>query len=659
MKGKLQYWEQTAKASWEHFVATGQIKGDIRSFVTQSWLRCKAHGLNPRLCNKTSVVDRYELESRLQQNAALMAVVLPIMKELQAFVKDSGFMTLFADRDGVILEIMSDENLKEAGKERNLVIGGVWREKEAGTAGIGLAIVLAQPVQIVGAEHYHQADHEMTCSSAPIFDPGGQLLGILNMSGLTRLTHSHTLGMVAAAAKAISNQLRIAEDHRQIWLSNQYLKTVIESIADGVVAIDAGGHILEINSEAAKILAISTAGARGKTIQELLDGQPLLAKVATRGKTVTDREIFIDTRRGRIHCHITAQPIVLEDDKVAGAVATLKGIKKLHKVVNQISGAEARFVFSDIVGQSPVMLRTIHLAQVAARSMSTVLIQGESGTGKELFAQAIHTASSPGQPFVAINCAAIPETLIESELFGYEGGAFTGASRNGRPGKFELANGGTIFLDEIGEMPLNIQAVLLRVLQERCIQRIGGVRSIPVNVRILAATNKNLALEARQGNFRQDLYYRLNIFKIDVPPLRARIDDIALLVDHFVSCMAVRYNKSVRGVSQPVLKKLQEYSWPGNIRQLENVLERALNFADGPLIEEQHLPDFLQEEIDHSPSRPDTRPTTMNLDSCEQRLINDALRQTGERQKAAELLGISRSTLYRRLKKYGMEDAFK
>ncbi len=643
------------KEAWNRFVATGEIDSVVPPLISQSWVRCKDLGFNPKTQPNEAILSKADVQRRIVQNRDFLTVALPIITELQALVKGSSFLTLITDKDGVILEMLCDQVLRDAGLEKNLVLGGVWSEEKAGTGGIGLALRLGYAVQVVGAQHYFEKDHDLTCSAAPIFNYDGSLIGILDMSGPSTEAHLHTLGMVVAASKAITNQLRIEENHRQIWLANQYLKTVIDSISDGVIAIDSCGRIKEINSEAGKILGMDVSQARGRDIQDLVGKTPLFKKVITDGRAVTDIETVMETGRGYLHCHTSAKPISHADGQVVGVVATLKEMKKLHRVVNQITGAEARFTFADILGQSPGMQRAIHLAQVAARNTYTVLIQGESGTGKELFAQAIHNASLAGQPFVAINCAAIPETLIESELFGYEGGAFTGASRNGRPGKFELANDGTIFLDEIGEMPLNIQTVLLRVLQERCVVRIGGLRSIPVNVRVIAATNKELAVEAPKGNFRQDLFYRLNVFKIDIPPLRQRPADVPIMVESLVSRISARFGKSVVGVSIPALRALQRYSWPGNVRQLENVIERAISLAEGDLIEEQHLADFVQEDALTADSALASDGKTLNMEDVEKRAIMEALRHFGERQKAARSLGISRSTLYRRLKHYSLE----
>jgi sigma-54 dependent transcriptional regulator, acetoin dehydrogenase operon transcriptional activator AcoR len=276
-----------------------------------------------------------------------------------------------------------------------------------------------------------------------------------------------------------------------------------------------------------------------------------------------------------------------------------------------------------------------------------------------MFAQAIHNYTSPGQPFVALNCSAIPQTLIESELFGYEDGAFTGASKNGRPGKFELANGGTIFLDEIGEMPLNTQVSLLRVLQERCVQRIGGIRTIPIDVRVIAATNKNLAEEVKKGTFRNDLYYRLNVFQIEIPPLRERKSDIAVLVDYFINHIALRFGKSVESISPSAMAIMQSYSWPGNVRQLENCIERAVNFAEDGHIDEYYLTEYIQKEMLKNTNNVVMGENELtNLHDIEMNTMIVALNHFGERKKAAEALGISRSTLYRKLKSFGLEGRF-
>ncbi|MEN6461494.1 MAG: sigma 54-interacting transcriptional regulator, partial [Syntrophomonas sp.] len=325
----------------------------------------------------------------------------------------------------------------------------------------------------------------------------------------------------------------------------------------------------------------------------------------------------------------------------------------------------------DIIGQSPVLLKTIRMATMAAGGKSNILLEGESGTGKEVFAQSIHNQSSRSKgPFVAVNCGAIPRELIGSELFGYAEGAFTGAKRGGRPGKFELASGGTLFLDEIGDMPLDQQVALLRVLQERSLTRIGDDKVIPVDVRIICATNKNLSKEVQKGSFRQDLYYRLNVVSIKIPPLRERRDDIPILFNYMLNAIGQEVSSKIRSVKPEVMILLQEYDWPGNVRELQNVVERIVNINDGDVVTLEHLPDSIEifngentaEIIQWSPS--------LETDGLSERDKRRYLQEIKERQRIIELLdhfggnisqvsremSISRSTLYRRMQQYNISN---
>ncbi|GFP44023.1 two-component system, NtrC family, nitrogen regulation response regulator GlnG, partial [Candidatus Hakubella thermalkaliphila] len=376
------------------------------------------------------------------------------------------------------------------------------------------------------------------------------------------------------------------------------------------------------------------------------------------GKELRDAEIIVRSPRRRAGCLISANPILSHQGQIIGVVATLKRIETVHWLVNRMTGAEARFTFSDIMGQSGKMKQAVKIGRIAAECSSVVLLQGESGTGKELFAQAIHRAGLGDRPFVALNCGAIPRSLLESELFGYEGGSFTGADKRGRPGKFELADGGTVFLDEIGEMPLDMQVVLLRVLEEKKVYRIGGQRAIPLNVRVITATNKNLASEIEKGRFREDLYYRLNVLTIDIPPLRERKEDIPLLCDHFLKQIGSRLNKKVEGIDPLALQRLISYHWPGNVRELENVLERGIILGSGSLLRICDLPDYLQ-NLEASSWQPEiafertSGEKNKSLGEVEKTLIAEALRSTeGNITQAARILGIGRSTLYRKMSRY-------
>jgi transcriptional regulator with PAS, ATPase and Fis domain len=301
---------------------------------------------------------------------------------------------------------------------------------------------------------------------------------------------------------------------------------------------------------------------------------------------------------GTVNCIVSIYPIVSDDKNVDGAVVFFNPVKKFRSLFNHISGAHASFSFQDIIGQNPLLLQAIQTATLAADKRSNILLQGESGTGKELFAQAIHNASPRRNgPFIAVNCGAIPRELLGSELFGYVEGAFTGARKGGRTGKFELASGGTLFLDEIAEMPLGKQVSLLRAVQEKKITRIGDDKIIPVDVRIICATNKDLKKEVEKGNFRQDLYYRLNVISIKLPPLRERREDIPLQFNYMLKESSEKMHIKVPRIQPGVLDYLIHYDWPGNVRELQNVVERMLNICDGGEISTQHLPaEILQYE---------------------------------------------------------------
>jgi transcriptional regulator with PAS, ATPase and Fis domain len=336
---------------------------------------------------------------------------------------------------------------------------------------------------------------------------------------------------------------------------------------------------------------------------------------------------------------------------------------KIKKIVNRLSGSQAAFHFEDIVGKNGDLLEAIRVASLAAGKDSNVLLSGESGTGKELFAQAIHNASyRRNEPFLAINCGAIPRELLGSELFGYVDGAFTGAKRGGRPGKFELASGGTLFLDEIGDMPLEQQVALLRVLQEKKVTRIGSDKVVPVNVRIICATNKDLQREVEKGSFRQDIYYRLNVVSIALPPLRGHDEDIELLFNHFLEMVCRKLGTGIPWVDPEVIKCLQRYDWPGNVRQLQNIVERIINLTNGNEIGMNHLPEeivapFLIDTKETGSPYCERNITAIRSSSKQslrekeyEEIIQLLARNQGNVSRVAQELGVDRSTIYRRMR---------
>lgn len=443
---------------------------------------------------------------------------------------------------------------------------------------------------------------------------------------------------------------------KKLLLSLRQLETTMDYAKEGLICIDKKGIITHINSVAMQILKHHKE-VLNQPINEVLSNFPL-DEILEEKKAYEEHELVIQRGKKSVNLLVSAKPILMEDT-VQSIVISIRDMSDVHALIYKMTGSYQRYTFDDIIGESKELVAVKHRARIASNSDSTILIQGETGTGKELFARAIHNHSlRKKKPFIPINCAAIPETLLESELFGYEDGAFTGAKKGGKPGKFEIANGGTVFLDEVGDMPLHLQAKLLRVLQEKEIQRLGGTRTIPVDVRIIAATNKNLEKMVARGEFREDLYYRINVIPLIIPPLRDRRGDILPLINYFIRKYNNLLNKEVKGITEEALKILCDYTWPGNIRELENCIEYAINMESEEKIQKANLPERILKSAQSTHSDDidkETPKMAKKLNSLEERVIIETLKKyTGmprSVEKAAKELGISRATMYRKLKK--------
>ena len=432
----------------------------------------------------------------------------------------------------------------------------------------------------------------------------------------------------------------------------------LQSISDGLLAVDCDGLVEEINAVGERILGCEAGAVLHRHIDDLVEDKPPLREWLERGGQFSNRVVTLNAVSGKIAAMANLQPIMGAAAHAAGAVLTFREMGEVGRLVNRVIGVQRTFSFEDIIGRSSVMEKTVELARIAAGIDSNILIQGETGTGKEVFAQAIHNDSAYNEgPFLAVNCAALPHDLIESELFGYVEGAFTGASKKGRLGKFELASSGTLFLDEIGEMPADIQAKLLRVLQEKAIVRVGGDRTIPIDCRVITATNQDLPKAVDEGRFRRDLLYRLNVITIEVASLRERREDIPLFIQRFVDVFAERNNKVVSSIDDRAMEELIDYDWPGNVRELENAIEYAVALVQGRMISREDLPHHLQNVVvgEDGTELTDFERARELHDKAQRQLFLEALRaERGDVLGAAQLLGMSRATLYRRLKQYGL-----
>lgn len=466
--------------------------------------------------------------------------------------------------------------------------------------------------------------------------------------------------LIESGKEAIIESIKHAKSLLHVQMkekeNTELLKSIIDFAYDGILAIDKFGHITVFNPVIQKITGVPSKSALGKPVDEVVENTRMSYVLKT-GETELGELQQIGTTS-----IVTNRVPIIVDNEVIGVVATFQEIEKIQRIENQIrkkllaKGHIAKATFDDIKGKGKEILHTKEKAKLYAEVDSTILILGETGTGKELFAQSIHNSSyRKDKQFVAVNCAALPENLLESELFGYVEGAFTGAKKGGKAGMFELAHGGTIFLDEISEMPSKLQARFLRVLQEKEVVRLGDDRIIPVDVRVIAATNRELRKQVEVGEFREDLYYRLNVLRLELPPLRNRREDIADLVYYFIHEKCKSLNRTVKGISYETLAKLINYNWPGNVRQLENIIERCVVLCRDKEINDEIVSEAIS-NINFAPEKKHIEKANIQsigvLKNIESDTIKSVLEEThGNKTLAAEKLGISVTTLWRRLKK--------
>lgn len=441
-------------------------------------------------------------------------------------------------------------------------------------------------------------------------------------------------------------------------MDTNFFENLLKSVPVGVLALTFHGKITYINNLAINLLDLDSSSL---TNINILDKIPTFSKyISNSKKTYLEKNIIIHKNKKNISCTLST---INQDDYLSGYIIVLNNIDIVNSSIKKPSFLHAKYVFDDIVGESPQLKRVINECKELASNSCSIMITGESGSGKELLAQSIHNASPRNNnPFIAVNCGAIPKNLIESELFGYESGSFTGAKLAGSQGKFQQANGGTIFLDEIGEMPLDMQVTLLRVLQEKSITKIGGKESIPIDIRVISATNKDLKEEIKKGRFREDLYYRLTVFPVDVPPLKDRIGDIPILLDHFLKVKSESLNKPIPKISEESFKKIISYCWPGNIRELENFIENIIvldglssfkiDLAECHCLTHDNLGNMLPL-------------SSLPIESCEENITPLIILEQKEIKRAIQLcdgnmtkvaakLGISRNALYNKIKRYSI-----
>lgn len=622
--GPVDALERAWRGCQEHWV---ERPADVRQMIWDSWRRSVEAGIDPA-DSQYRFVDPHILAATLASHRVLIAAAAQVMHGLLAY-NPRGHINL-TDAEGTTLYFCGLDITP---------VGSRLSESVQGTNCTGLALAEDRLVYVLAEENFAVGlrQRRMHCAAAPIKNAQGQTLAMLTLTAEPGWFHFHTLGTVQAAAEAVSRQMAL---HALL----QEQQAVLEVLNEGLVVLDERGCIKALNRYARQLFQVGPELV-GSPFQRL--GRSELSDAL--GEPVRDLDCTFHLHdRSQLACLVSVCPL-----EQGGVIVSLRENRRIREITRRLVGSQARYTFDTIQGTSRAIQDALHLARIASRSDATTLILGESGTGKELFAQAIHNASERcNGPFVAVNCGAIPRDLVQSELFGHVEGAFTGSARGGSAGKFELADGGTIFLDEIGDMSFDAQVSLLRVLQEGEIARVGAKSARPVDVRIIAATHRNLSQAVAEGAFREDLYYRLNVLNLTVPPLRMRREDIPLLARHFLTRCARSLRKSVRGFSPDALALLSAHGWPGNVRELENAIERATNLAMSEWIQPADLP------LETKP-RPLARTyepqPAQDLSSHEMHAIVTALKSTGGNIRlAAKQLNVSRGGLYNKMSRFGL-----
>ncbi len=600
-----------ALVAWQEHVVERKASPHalVMADIAESWQRSLAARVDPALpyaplvSSEDSLATRRELE--------WLGVAESLLAPHLETIRESGHvLTLFA-ADGLMLSSAGAPGTLDLLREIHFTPGSVWDESLVGTNGPGTALALHRPVHVIGAEHFCEAWHPWHCAAVPLFDPRSQrLLGALDISGHQSHVSAYAFGMAQALGRLVEQALALRFQSQRQRLVARFGELVARYPADTIVAVDTEGCIVAAHPLAASAVPLDHV---------------------------------------KLHPGTSAAPVT-ESGALLGVCYVNRAAPSSRKSVRPSQSKGPRYRLEDLQGNHPLLTDARRLVQIASANLLPVLLLGESGVGKEVAAQAIHTESvRASAPFVAVNCGAIAKELVESELFGYVSDAFSGANRHGSRGKIEAARGGTLFLDEIGELPLATQAVLLRVLSEDQFTPVGGTEPRSADVRVIAATNRDLPTELAAGRFRADLYYRLNVIPIALPPLRLRGADIPALCERFLSQAAAETQRRV-SLHPDVMAAFARYAWPGNVRELENLIRRLSAVSRAAVVELNDLPPHFRESM--RPGVP-SLPAPESDDPHKLKLVKviAAARTMAE---AAAMLGVTRSTLYRQLERFGL-----
>ncbi len=633
------------------------------SRITESWIRClNDYRLDPDSRDDPEIVCGSELRERQESLADLRNVAEGEMANLYQQLAGSGYAIMLTDRDGVLLNFFGDPGFTHAASKTGLMQGAIWSERVQGTNGMGTCLIERRPIVVHQEEHYLSRNIGLSCAAAPIFNHTGELVAVLDASGESRLAQQHTLALVSASVQMIENRVFLHQFRDKYIVRFHNRPEFVGTLSEGAIALSATGKVLAATRRALLLLGMQTpAEIVGRDITDLFNISFSGLIDCSVKKAFHPVPIF-EIRNGARFFAVSYAPVPAPRARQGGA-----GLVLLADVAAQPFEAVDDTPLDSLHCGDPQMRHNVQIAKRVMERNVAIMLLGETGTGKELFAQALHRSSSRAdKPFIAINCASIPEALIESELFGYVPGAFTGARKEGHAGKILLANGGTLFLDEIGDMPIALQARLLRVLEEREVMPLGGEVAVKLDIRVISATHCDLQARIAAKEFREDLYYRLHGVNIGMPPLRARSDRQQL-----IRRLAAQESEGDGEVllDDGLLAALERHPWPGNIRQLRHLLRTMIALRETDLLTLADLPPELQggavaadadadaPAVDLTADTAAVQETFNPLESAErQALIVELTRHNWNISTLARQLKISRNTLYRKVQRLNISN---
>ncbi len=672
-------WEERVAVARDRFFEQGlSCEDDVPPLILRSWERCRDVGLDHASKIAIDPAGRSRLAESRERSARLLELGSGVMEHVFDQIRASGSMVLLADTEGMIIHSLGDAGFVDRAERVSLQPGACWSENLRGTNGIGTAILEKQAIEVLGPEHYLDRNVFLACCASPIFDAHGQLAGVFDISGDYRSPQRHTLGLVRLSVQLLEKRLFESEFADDILIAFHARPEYIGSLQEGMIAASPDGRILGLNPAAREWLASADGPGEAVDLGDLF--KVSLGVILDRCKAAPSSLLKLDLRKGgQLFAQVRSQRSLILANPHSGAAGAhaiepepVPGRGTMSQLRPAAPASRREPTLESLATGDERQQRAVNRARRIGGKDIPLLIQGESGVGKELFARAFHNSSSrAGGPFVALNCAAIPENLIESELFGYAGGAFTGARREGAIGKVQQAHCGTLFLDEIGDMPLSMQSRLLRVLQDRSVTPVGSMKTIPVDISLVCATHRVLREAVANGEFREDLYYRVNGLTITLPPLRER-SDIAPIVERILDREVADSRDTPVTIGAEVMRFFEHYPWPGNIRQLQSVIRVAVALLDEDEseIRPEHLPEelFVARAEDCVATRgiaaetaPEPAPEPVpqatvprSLDEIELDAIASVMREVGGNvSAAARRLGVSRNTLYRKLGRIG------